>query len=301
MRLKVWVAPVSYLQMSSTPKLYTANRMPLHAFPLGMSLTLTIQFYDSIGLCSSAQLHAITDVLSPESHLVCQVKFSETIPDIPAHKVFHVQSAFYTDKGVYACIVKVKAQTEDDMLALSTAEGSVYVTVTLLSKQGQDQTQTVLVPFLPTFYINQSEVVFSSKQLSNEIVVMGSREVIENIQAQPSSPVIRMEPPLYLQDMPGLAFPLYVMNLNSLHEMAAPVFVNLSCSLTGQRGLCRCGLGQKCIYLPTMPSWPECTQSLSSKFPQQTQCSQAISLLLEVLSIIPVQETGPRHGFGVRR
>ncbi|XP_042296943.1 nuclear pore membrane glycoprotein 210-like [Sceloporus undulatus] len=408
----VRVAPVSYLQMSSTPKLYTANRMPLHAFPLGMSLTLTIQFYDSIGerfhaqstqlylalnrddlllirpstknytyvaqavnkgvtligiwdekhpgmadyipvpvehaiepdvseslvigdvvcfstllvnqegepgtwqvmpsdilemdtvsgaafakgpgkttvfhdipgivktyrevvisdssglslhlgpkkcltnapnvsefrlfmttnstamlkgLCSSAQLHAITDVLSPESHLVCQVKFSETIPDIPAHKIFHVQSAFYTDKGLYACIVKVKAQTEDDLLALSTAEGSVYVTVSLLSKQGQDQTQTVLVPFLPAFYINQSEVVFSSKQLSNEIVVMGSREVIENIQAHPSSPVIKMEPPLYLPDMPGLAFSLYVVNLSSLHEMAAPVFVNLSCILTGQR------------------------------------------------------------------
>lgn len=43
------VAPVTYLRMSSHPKLYTAQGRTLSAFPLGMSLTFTVQFYNSVG------------------------------------------------------------------------------------------------------------------------------------------------------------------------------------------------------------------------------------------------------------
>uniref|UniRef100_A0A2K5XI24 Nucleoporin 210 like n=1 Tax=Mandrillus leucophaeus TaxID=9568 RepID=A0A2K5XI24_MANLE len=45
----VQVAPVTYLRVSSQPKLYTAQGRTLSAFPLGMSLTFTVQFYNSIG------------------------------------------------------------------------------------------------------------------------------------------------------------------------------------------------------------------------------------------------------------
>ncbi|XP_055978776.1 nuclear pore membrane glycoprotein 210-like [Sorex fumeus] len=45
----VQVAPVTYLRMSSQPKLYTTQGRSLSAFPLGMSLTFTVQFYNSIG------------------------------------------------------------------------------------------------------------------------------------------------------------------------------------------------------------------------------------------------------------
>uniref|UniRef100_A0A2K5EI71 Nucleoporin 210 like n=1 Tax=Aotus nancymaae TaxID=37293 RepID=A0A2K5EI71_AOTNA len=45
----VQVAPVTYLRVSSQPKLYTAQGRILSAFPLGMSLTFTVQFYNSIG------------------------------------------------------------------------------------------------------------------------------------------------------------------------------------------------------------------------------------------------------------
>lgn len=43
------VAPVTYLRMSSQPKLYTAPGRTLSAFPLGMSLTFVVQFYNSVG------------------------------------------------------------------------------------------------------------------------------------------------------------------------------------------------------------------------------------------------------------
>ncbi|XP_044304352.1 nuclear pore membrane glycoprotein 210-like isoform X3 [Varanus komodoensis] len=409
----VRVAPVSYLRLSSSPKLYTASRMPLHAFPLGMALTLTVQFYDSTGEifhaqssqlylalnrddlllirpsnknytyvaqavnrgvtmlgvwdekhpgmadyipvpvehaiepelpeplvvggvvcfstplvnqegepgtwqitpsnilkmdtvsgaafaknagkatvfhdipgivktyrevvvrgssklslhlgskncltntpnssefqvvvavsntttlrgpCSLAQRHAITELLVPESHLLCQLEFGETVHDIPAHKIFHVQSAFYTDKGLYACIVTVKPQAEDDLLTLSTAEGSVHLAASLVGEHGRDGAGRLSVPFLPAFFINQTEVVFSSEQLSSDILVLGARRVAEKIEAQPSSPVIAVARPLRLPDVPGLVlFSVSVVNLTSLHQMAAPVFVNFSCSLTGQR------------------------------------------------------------------
>lgn len=45
----IQVAPVTYLSVSSQPKLYTAQGRTLSAFPLGMSLTFTVQFYNSIG------------------------------------------------------------------------------------------------------------------------------------------------------------------------------------------------------------------------------------------------------------
>uniref|UniRef100_A0A8C9IP52 Nucleoporin 210 like n=1 Tax=Piliocolobus tephrosceles TaxID=591936 RepID=A0A8C9IP52_9PRIM len=45
----VQVAPVTYLRVSSQPKLYTAQGRTLSAFPLGMSLTFTVEFYNSIG------------------------------------------------------------------------------------------------------------------------------------------------------------------------------------------------------------------------------------------------------------
>ncbi|XP_063173323.1 nuclear pore membrane glycoprotein 210-like [Candoia aspera] len=187
------------------------------------------------GPCGSEQLRAIADLLFPESQLTCQVDFSESFLDIPASKIFHIQPAFYTDKGLYACLVTVKTHPEEDLLALSTAEGFVHVSAALRSEQIQE-VQRISVPFLPAFYINQTEIVFGSSQLTREILVFGARRVTENIEAHPSSPVVQVGQPLLLPDMPGLVlYPVSVVNLTSLHRRAAPVFVNLSCSLTGQR------------------------------------------------------------------
>lgn len=55
-------------------------------------------------------------------------------------------------------------------------------------------------------------------------------------QVYPSSPVLKVGQPLHLPDKPRLVlFPLTAVNLTSLQQMAAPVFINLSCVLTGQR------------------------------------------------------------------
>ncbi|EMP28214.1 hypothetical protein UY3_14690 [Chelonia mydas] len=322
----VRVAPVSYLRISTSPQLYTISSTSLMAFPLGMALTLTVQFYDNIGEkfhaqntqlylalnrddlllirpgnknytyvaqavnrgvtllgiwdekhpgmadyihvpvehviepdlsepiavgdvicfstplvnqegpCSPSQVYAATNLLRPESHLLCQVEFSSTVLDIPASKVFHVRSHFSIDKGLYACIITAKPQSDEVLLALSFAEASVYVMVCLFSEQSKDGMQRILVPFLPAFYLNQSELVFSSKQLNGKIRVLGAEKVLEKLEVHPNSPVIIVRQPEHSPNMPGLVFyPVSVVNLTSLHQMATPVFINVSCILTGQR------------------------------------------------------------------
>uniref|UniRef100_H9GI75 BIG2 domain-containing protein n=1 Tax=Anolis carolinensis TaxID=28377 RepID=H9GI75_ANOCA len=191
------------------------------------------------GPCVAAQLRSIAESLSPESHLTCQVEFAATFPeDVPAQRVFRIRPAFYPDKGLYACLVAVReGPSEEDLLALSASEGPAEVWASLPGGTGPERSsQSLSVPFLPAFVLNQSEVLFSSQQLSAEVVVLASRQVAENLEAESSSAAIRVERPLLLPDMPGLAFlALAVVNLSSLRQGAPPVFVNLSCHLTGQR------------------------------------------------------------------
>ncbi|XP_077177559.1 nuclear pore membrane glycoprotein 210-like [Paroedura picta] len=223
-RLSLHLGPKSYL--TNTP-----NSSEFQVFITTGNTGTTLR-----GPCTPLQLHAIADRLSPESHLICQLEFSENIPDIAASKIFHVQPEFYADKGLYGCSVTAKPQSEEDLLALSTAEASVYIRATLRSEQSQEGVPEVLVPFFPAFYVNQSEVIFNSRQLSNEILVLGARRVTEKIEVQPSSPVIEVEPPFHLPDKPGhVVFFVNVVNLTSLQQMAAPIFINLSCTLTSQK------------------------------------------------------------------
>uniref|UniRef100_A0A8V1AEC8 Nucleoporin 210 like n=1 Tax=Gallus gallus TaxID=9031 RepID=A0A8V1AEC8_CHICK len=45
----IQVAPISYLRISVSPQIYTTGGVSLAAFPLGMSLLITVEFYNSIG------------------------------------------------------------------------------------------------------------------------------------------------------------------------------------------------------------------------------------------------------------
>ncbi|XP_015668822.1 nuclear pore membrane glycoprotein 210-like [Protobothrops mucrosquamatus] len=222
----------SRLSLQLGPKTFLTNAGNASEFRVFVSTSgpTTLQ-----GPCSSEQIRAISKQLSPESQLICQVDFKPSILDIPASKIFHIRPAFYADKGLYACLVTVKAQPDEDLLALSTTEGFVDVSAALLSQQ-TPEAQRITVPFLPAFFLNQTEIVLGSSQMTSEILVLGTRRVTEAIEAHPSSPGVQVDRPLLLPDMPGLVlFPVHVVNLTSLHGRAAPVFVNLSCSLTGQR------------------------------------------------------------------
>uniref|UniRef100_A0A7M4E290 Nucleoporin 210 like n=1 Tax=Crocodylus porosus TaxID=8502 RepID=A0A7M4E290_CROPO len=266
----VQVAPVSYMKISTSPKLYTTGSMPLVAFPIGMALTLTIQFYNNIGEkfhAQNTQLYlalnrddlllirpgsknytyiaqavnrgvtllgiwdakhpgmadyipvpveyaiepdiskstAVGDVICFSTPLVNQegacrfsvclissflttVVFSSvTLSVILLHFAIIKHNSLNAyclvlTLGLYACLITAKPQSDEVRLALSFAEASVYVMVSLSSQRSKDGMQRILVPFLPAFYINQSELVFSSKQLSGEIRVLGTEKVLEKLQ-----------------------------------------------------------------------------------------------------------------------
>uniref|UniRef100_A0A8B9PCL5 Nucleoporin 210 like n=1 Tax=Apteryx owenii TaxID=8824 RepID=A0A8B9PCL5_APTOW len=188
------------------------------------------------GPCNSIQLSAITNFLLPESCLICQVEFSNNMLDVSASEVFLVQSEFSIQKGLYVCIITAKPQPDEVLLALSSADASVSVMVSLSSEQSMGEMQRILVPFLPAFYVNQSELVFSIKQLNGMLRVLGAEEVLEKLEVQPSSPAIIVRYPEYSTSMPGLvSYPVTVVNFTSLQQMPAPAFINISCALTGQR------------------------------------------------------------------
>ncbi|XP_035202398.1 nuclear pore membrane glycoprotein 210-like isoform X1 [Oxyura jamaicensis] len=320
------VAPISYLRINISPKIYTAGGMSLAAFPLGMSLTVTVEFYNSIGEkfdaqnaqlhlsvnrddlllirpanknhtymaqavnrgvtlltvqderhpgvadyipvpvepaikpdlskpvavgdvicfssplvnqegpCSPLQLSAITSRLLPESYLKCGVGFSSTALDVSAGEIFLVQSGFSIHEGLYACVITAKPQPSEVLLALSLADASVTVTVSHSSDQTKGDTQQVLVPFLPAFYLYQSELVFSITQLTAVLRVLGVEKVLEKLEVQPSSPALTVMPPERSLSVLGLvSYVVGVVNFTSLQQMPAPAFVNVSCALTGQR------------------------------------------------------------------
>ncbi|XP_036198838.1 nuclear pore membrane glycoprotein 210-like isoform X5 [Myotis myotis] len=187
------------------------------------------------GSCTPSQALAITTILLPETLILCHIQFSNTSLDIPASKVFHVHSYFSMEKGVYVCLIKVQPQSEELLQALSLADTSVYGWATLISEHSKNGMQRILIPFIPAFYINQSELVLSHKRDIGEIRVLGVDRVLEKLEVFPSSPVLVVSGQSHSSFTPGLAiYPVRVVNFTSLQQMTSPVFINISCVLTGQ-------------------------------------------------------------------
>ncbi|XP_037589016.1 nuclear pore membrane glycoprotein 210-like [Cebus imitator] len=338
----VQVAPVTYLRVSSQPKLYTAQGRILSAFPLGMSLTFTVQFYNSIGekfhthntqlylalnrddllligpgnknytymaqavnrgltlvriwdqrhpgmadyipvavehaIEPDTKLTFVGDVICFSTHLVTQhgmytfpfstlqlkavgirkqlLSFGLVVVNASSRLMLNydlntyltntvnstVFKLFITTgrngvnlKGVYVCIIKVQPQSEELLQALSVADTSVYGWATLVSEPNKNGMQRILIPFIPAFYINQSELVLSHKQDIGEIRVLGVDRVLGKLKVVSSSPVLVVAGHSHSPLTPGLAiYPVRVVNFTSFQQMASPVFINISCVLTSQ-------------------------------------------------------------------
>ncbi|EHB07788.1 Nuclear pore membrane glycoprotein 210-like protein [Heterocephalus glaber] len=173
------------------------------------------------GSCTPNQALAITKALSPETLVLCHVQFSNTLLNILASKVFHVHSDFSVEKGVYVCPIKVRPQSEELRQALSVADTSVYGQASLHSDGTQSGIWSAPLPFTPAFYINQLELLLSHRQAAGALRVQGVDRVLHNLQHWHS---------------PGLAtYPVLVANFTALQQMAFPVFINISCSLTSQQ------------------------------------------------------------------
>ncbi|NXC49303.1 P210L protein, partial [Penelope pileata] len=196
------------------------------------------------GSCSPVQLHAIAHRLFPQSHLRCQLEFSSAVLDVPIGEVFLVQPEFSVQEGLYICAIAARPQPRAVLLALSRADTSVRVAVSHSSDQRKGDTPRILVPFLPAFYLEQSELVFSATQLTAVLSVLGVAQVLDKLEVARSlvpkvrsgSPAVTVSQPEPSPDTPGLLrYAVAVLNLSSLQQTAAPGALTVSCALTGQR------------------------------------------------------------------
>lgn len=78
-----------------------------------------------------------------------------------------------------SALIKVRPQSEELLQVLSTADTSVYGWATLVSERSKNGMQRILIPFIPAFYINQSELVLSHKKDVVELRVVGVDRVLE--------------------------------------------------------------------------------------------------------------------------
>lgn len=89
---------------------------------------------------------------------------------------------FLFSLGVYVCLIKVRPQSKELLQALSLADTSVYAWATLVSESSKNGMQRILIPFIPAFYINQSELILSHKQDVREIRILGVDKVLEKLE-----------------------------------------------------------------------------------------------------------------------
>ncbi|XP_051012888.1 nuclear pore membrane glycoprotein 210-like [Acomys russatus] len=227
---EVVVNASSRLTLSYDLKTYLTNNPNATVFRLFISTGRNVNLK---GSCTPSQASAVARVLFPETLMLCHVQFSNTLLDIPASKVFHVHSEFSMEKGVYVCLIKVRQKSEELRQVLSVADTSVYGWATLVSERGKNM-QRILIPFIPGFYMNQSELVLSQKD-TGELRVLGVERVLESLEVFPSSPFLAVSGHRHSTFMTGLIiYRVRIVNLTAMQQMPSPVFINVSCALTHQ-------------------------------------------------------------------
>ncbi|XP_038624412.1 nuclear pore membrane glycoprotein 210-like [Tachyglossus aculeatus] len=188
------------------------------------------------GSCSPLQEAAIKALLLPQTLVLCHVQFSNTLMDIPASQVFHVRANFSVRRGLYECLVGTRPRAEELLQPLSVADTAVYTWVSLSGPRGPGGSQRLLVPFVPAFFVNRSELRLSRAHPAAEVRVLGVDRVLDKLEVSASSPVVVVQRRGRSATVPGQAvYTVRVVNVTSLRQMAAPVFVNVSCPLTRQR------------------------------------------------------------------
>ncbi|XP_069072118.1 nuclear pore membrane glycoprotein 210-like [Pleurodeles waltl] len=223
----------STLALTISPRSYLTNTP--NSTETHLLIATSRRGYSLWHFCLPAQEQAITYVLRPENHLTCTVSFTSSVMDIPASSIFKVQSHFCVEKGIYMCVIKTHEQTDDVLLDLSTADTLVSLKASLVSCRGVPEIQRLQVPFFPAFYNNQSELVFSSMHPTNEIRIMGISTVLLEIEVMYDSPGLLVSSQIPSNTITGMVVYLVeAVNLSSILWSQVPVFINISCALTGQ-------------------------------------------------------------------
>ncbi|XP_075043553.1 nuclear pore membrane glycoprotein 210-like [Mixophyes fleayi] len=226
---QVTIIPSESLILSAMPQRHLTN------FPGRLEYTILVSTSSTEpvlkGPCSDAQVEVIKDILTPADHLLCSVHFTNKSLQISATKLFQTRPAFSTESGQYVCVISIRPLPDVELQAMSTVETVVEMKASLV-----DGGSGVLhVPFYPAFHLNQSKLVFSSHKVVGYIRLYGISAVIQKIEIVPSFPDVSLGKAIVSVKRPGLVlFPVSILNFRSIQMSAVPLFINLSCDLTGQ-------------------------------------------------------------------
>lgn len=161
--------PLICLDCINTPTRYCTNNSILQQVPLWVPWDRLI-WWPSVN----------TEYSNPSSHVSLFTSYSNSAGSVEALNLPAQFSHF--SSGGYICLIQARPQSEQLLQGLSTADTSVYVWATLVSEQGTTGMQRVLIPFIPAFSINQSELVLNHKQDIGEIRVLGVDRVLEKLE-----------------------------------------------------------------------------------------------------------------------
>uniref|UniRef100_A0A7M4E2B4 Nucleoporin 210 like n=1 Tax=Crocodylus porosus TaxID=8502 RepID=A0A7M4E2B4_CROPO len=120
------------------------------------TLNYSVFHFSFLGPCSPVQMYAISNLLLPESHLMCQVEFSNPMFDIPASKVFSIQSKFSIERGSEAGIVQQLISSYQILLFTLFAVLASTAVIFLTYNAFLTRVQTVPIVYIPTSAASQT-------------------------------------------------------------------------------------------------------------------------------------------------
>ncbi|XP_040264899.1 nuclear pore membrane glycoprotein 210-like [Bufo bufo] len=182
------------------------------------------------GPCSKVQIEVAQEMLTSANLLICSVQFSNQSIHIPATKVFQIRPDFSVETGHYTCEISLRTLTHMEMQALSTADTLVELRASLLGGVG-----LLHVPFHPAFHVNQTELLFSRHELDSHIRIYGTSIVLRNVEIASSFPDLLFGIDIISAKQAGLfLISVSALDFESIRLSPVPLFINISCALTGQ-------------------------------------------------------------------
>ncbi|XP_053384665.1 nuclear pore membrane glycoprotein 210-like [Mercenaria mercenaria] len=120
----------------------------------------------------------------------CSLGVNSANQEFAINDYFSVKPVFISKLGKYACQITSTAQ--DVPQQMSSADMTVVVTVTVFPIKGQEEVRSVplLVPFLPPFYVHNSEIHVSTLTPLSSVRISTSSKLADQVKVVVSDPSI---------------------------------------------------------------------------------------------------------------
>nr|XP_006822310.1 PREDICTED: nuclear pore membrane glycoprotein 210-like [Saccoglossus kowalevskii] len=188
--------------------------------------------------CSQEILQSMYNRLTLHSvPFQCIIKFDNNA-DIRAQDLFGVTTAFDVKNGQYYCSIS-QMQMLHSLQLLSTIDSTLQLSVSVLRQDNQPliKSRIVSLPFLPAFYISQSDITISNKHPQTELVVHGIKKVLDTVQVLCNDSSV-VEVKTGVDVGASKRYPITLLDtVSPLRQGSVSVHIEVTSTLTGQSQL----------------------------------------------------------------